>query len=231
MRSTADKSPSVPPPPEDSRSKLHVVEDDQDDGDMGLSNKPPGIRAAWCKGIVRAMERLPPVERERVAAQIPDAVRETVERSSRVGWIDAETHCALMDHIMQALGGEDEFRAFYRDVADTNFRGALLADIVKRGFRNFGRRIMVRLFARGWNMVLRGYGKPMVEQTDDETMTTVTFVDVPKVVRDSVAYRVSVAAVFESGFERFGITGSVELDASEVEHGRLIYVLRDESGA
>lgn len=126
-------------------------------------------------------------------------------------WLDIETHIHVIDAFYWGLG-KPRYVAYYRETARRIFRSRLLQTVVVAGARVFGRSALVRVFPRGWNLVVRDCGALAVERDDAGGITEITLRDIPPVVARSDSIRYAIASSLAAGLDIAGYIGRVEVD-------------------
>lgn len=176
--------------------------------------------------MLKRIPGLGPAAEAQVRAAIPEDAAAAIASCSSLGWVPMAAHVAVLEAIVGVLG-IDAARTFFRETSRANLQGSLLKGAVLSALRMFGvgPLALFRMFPRGFATITRDCGTVELGPTPEHDGTQAVFEDLPPVLRVR-AFALSMGGVFEAVLDVAKRRGDVHVDASELDDGRLRYVLR-----
>lgn len=172
----------------------------------------PSIRAAWTRGILEYYERNYDERRtwSCLQALAPQTLR-AIRTMSELDWLPIAQHIEFLEALL-ADTGPAEFVALYRRGSLELMHSPLLRTTAVSGVRVFGRRAILRVLPRAWNLVVRDCGKLGVSRHASRNCTQVTLRAIPADVAASRAIELCVAAVLAGACDLGGFPGRVQIE-------------------
>jgi len=174
--------------------------------------------------LLRVLEERPGLAAE-VRENLAATTRNSIEHTKRLGWIRLAEHMEVYETLRSIL--DEGFREHvrlttYRGGASQTF-GPLLQGFV----RLFGPSPVssIRVMPRAWAFVYRGVGDSIVGSPEGDTIT-VALRGLHPVACETDTFAVGILGSLEACLDMVKYDGVVEMDASNVDSGRVDYRIR-----
>jgi hypothetical protein len=120
------------------------------------------------------------------------------------------------------------YEDFWLNMSSSATEDGIFGEIARGAMRMFGvtPRALYRVIARAHRYATRGLGLYEVSVSSEEARVELRYIKVPKLVRESEAWRASTQATFMGPMRTLGIEGWIDVDESRMDSDHeLLYTI------